>query len=145
MTDHGLTVIGSLLTGTALVGGVAVDARLAEVAATPNYTELAAGITVVGGALVGLGLIAYERFAKARVNAMRDMDEARKSTITGQYKTALATIAEQDQELARATAKIDTLEGRHAAEIKRLSDELVLLKDLLSKALDKLNGPSSPN
>jgi hypothetical protein len=147
--DSGNGIIGWLALIATFAFGLAVDnsgstpppsnpvAAVAgeHTAAHFSYTEVAAWITVVGGAGIGLVVIGYDRIGRMRIAILRANDEARRDTLSGQLETAQATIKELEDDLTRLTAARDSDNQRSSDEIKRLSEDRTMFYDLLKTAI----------
>jgi hypothetical protein len=148
--DSGNGIIGWLALIATFAFGIAVDNSgstpppvnpVAIVTAehkkpTPfTYTEVAAWITVVGGAGIGLVVIGYDRIGRMRITILRANDEARRDTLSGQLETAQAVIKELEDDLTRLTAARDSDNQRASDEIKRLSEDRTMFYDLLKTAI----------
>jgi hypothetical protein len=145
--DSGNGIIGWLALIATFAFGLAVDnsgstppptnpvAAIANVEATPfTYTEVAAWITVVGGAGIGLVVIGYDRIGRMRITILRANDEARRDTLSGQLETAQATIKELEDDLTRLTAARDSDNQRASAEIARLAEDRTMLFRIVETA-----------
>jgi hypothetical protein len=145
--DSGNGIIGWLALIATFAFGLAVDnsgstppptnpvAAVANVKPTPfTYTEVAAWITVVGGAGIGLVVIGYDRIGRMRIAILRANDEARRDTLSGQLETAQATIKELEDDLTRSVAARDSDNQRSAAEIARLAEDRTMLFRIVETA-----------
>jgi hypothetical protein len=99
-----------------------------------SYTEVAAWLTVVGGAAIGLVVIGYDRIGRMRIAILRANDEARRDTLSGQLETAQATIKELEDDLTRLTAARDSDNQRASAEIARLAEDRTMLFRIVETA-----------
>jgi hypothetical protein len=146
--DSGNGIIGWLALAATFAFGIAVDnsgstpppsnpvAAVATAEPTHfSYTEVAAWITVVGGAGIGLVVIGYDRIGRMRIAILRANDEARRDTLSGQLETAQATIKELEDDLTRSVAARDSDNQRASDEIKRLSEDRTMFYDLLKTAI----------
>jgi hypothetical protein len=146
--DSGNGIIGWLALIATFAFGLAVDnsgstppptnpvAAVAgeHTAAHFSYTEVAAWITVVGGAGIGLIVIGYDRIGRMRITILRANDEARRDTLSGQLETAQATIKELEDDLTRSVAARDSDNQRSAAEIARLAEDRTMLFRIVETA-----------
>jgi hypothetical protein len=145
--DSGNGIIGWLALIATFAFGLAVDNSGSTppptnpVAAVANaepthfsYTEVAAWITVVGGAGIGLVVIGYDRIGRMRIAILRANDEARRDTLSGQLETAQATIKELEDDLTRSVAARDSDNQRSAAEIARLAEDRTMLFRIVETA-----------
>lgn len=144
--DSGNGIIGWLALIATFAFGLAVDnsgstppptnpvAAVVGVEATHfSYTEVAAWLTMVGGAVIGLVVIGYDRIGRMRITILRANDEARRETLTGQLETAHETVKELEVELTRAIAARDSDSQRFTAENARLTLECTRLMEIVEK------------
>jgi hypothetical protein len=144
--DSGNGIIGWLVLVATFAFGFAVDnsgstpppsnpvAAVVGVEATHfSYTEVAAWLTMVGGAVIGLVVIGYDRIGRMRITIIKANDEARRDTLTGQLETAHETIKELEVELTRSIAARDADTQRFANENARLTLECTRLMEIVEK------------
>lgn len=114
-------------------------ADLAAESAAPiqgiTHTQVAAWITVVGGSIIGLIVIGYDRIGRVRIAVIKATDEANHDSLTGKVETANETIHELEAELTKSVAARDADNMRSAAEIKRLTEEADRLFRLIEQRL----------
>lgn len=117
----------------------------AQSLAAGNWTVggVVTAITGVGGAAVGLAVLAIRQIGAARVDAKRQWDAAHRESFAGQIEELTESVARLRRSLHESRNESQARESAHGEEVARLTEQIRLLTeqvDLLHATNLTLNG-----